>query len=107
MRTGPGLHRRLGADVAMIDGAVVDVPGGKAAQPVSAHVPTRLPTSPPLHGVTLARQWLDASSTRLFAADGHCSSGQGWPLLTSPPPPSQAPSSFARFHLSGNRKGLA
>ena len=39
MRIGPGLHRRLGAHVAMTDGAVVDVPGGEAVYAVTADGP--------------------------------------------------------------------
>jgi len=35
LRVGPGLHRRLGAHIAVTDGAVVDVPGGEAVYAVT------------------------------------------------------------------------
>jgi len=35
----PGLHRRLGADVAPTDGVVVDVPGGEADHAVATDRP--------------------------------------------------------------------
>ena len=39
LRVGPGLHRRLGAHRAVTDGAVVDVPGGEAVNPVTTDGP--------------------------------------------------------------------
>ena len=38
-RIGPGLHRRLGGQIAMTDGAVVDVPGGEAVHAVTTDGP--------------------------------------------------------------------
>jgi len=42
MRTGPGLHRGLGADVAMTYRAVVHVPGGEAVHAVATDRPDAL-----------------------------------------------------------------
>ena len=39
MRIGPGLHRRLGGQIAMTDGAVVDVPGSEAVHAVTTDGP--------------------------------------------------------------------
>jgi hypothetical protein len=42
MGTGPGLFRRLSADVAMTDGEVIDVPGCEAVHAVAADCPDAL-----------------------------------------------------------------